>query len=256
MSKYPLHYKVIFVFIFLVILTWSLPFIVKSVMDSRDRQYNRFNQKEGKIIEGMDALGGIKQIIEDIEFVFKAIPNLFKGIGNHVKCAEKELDDGYTSGLAVLGVLLNCSGQSITNFFNGKCTIYYILDIIFGTIYLIFIEFPLALLNAIIGLDLWFIIDLIYDIAMLPIDGLIYGISGYHIIKWPDSVIDRCYKCTGQIGGKTITQEYSKWAKMFNCTNAEINHASKKIFYSIFPVDGHWNTWARGNHLDGADDAI
>lgn len=265
MTKYPAHLKFIFIIILLAILTWITPFIVEKVMLHREEQM----RKREKTVENFSAddfgnvfkdafkpvTEGITKVIDDITFVFTAVPKLLQGIENHVNCAGQELNDGYTSGLAVLGVLFKCTGQAITNFFNGNCTIYYVLDIIFGTIYKIFVELPIVLLKAVLGLDLQFIVDLIFDIAIEPVDGLIYGLSGYHITRWPDSVVNLCYKCTGKIKGVEITQGYYDWGSMFNCTNAEIEHASKKMFYSIFPVDRHWGTWARGKHLDGWDDA-
>jgi hypothetical protein len=259
MEKLAVQYKIAIVFVILVILLWAVPFFTEKVMEHREEQANKFMKKYGSpLIEnfGETMGGGIDSIIEKITFVFEAIPRLFQGINSHVSCAGKELNDGYSNGLAVLGILLHCTGQAIVNFFNGKCTIYYILDIIFGTLYKVFIEFPIVLIKAILGVDLQFIVDIIFEVVISPIDGLIYGLSGYHITKWPDSVVNLCYKCSGTIGGKEISQTYNDWGKMLNCTNAEIAHASKKIFYSIFPVDGHWNTWAHGNHLDGADDAI
>jgi hypothetical protein len=268
MAKLAAHYKIAIIFVIFVVLLWAIPLFTEKVMQHREEQTNKFMKKYGSpLIENFDIgdslksafkplTEGIDSIIEKIKFVFEAIPRLFQGINSHVDCAGKELNDGYSNGLAVLGILLHCTGQAIVNFFNGKCTIYYILDIIFGTMYKVFIELPIVLLKAILGLDLQFIVDIVFDVAILPVDGLIYGISGYHITQWPDSVVKLCYNCTGTIGGKEITQTYNDWGKMFNCTNAEIEHGTKKIFYSIFPVDGHWATWAQGNHLDGADDAV
>lgn len=289
MVKYPIHYKIVFIFALLVILTWSIPFIVDKLMLYIEEKSRKNMKKTPPIIEnfGLDSVGdmgkdmgkiiqdipniikditsagGIGKIVKDIIFIFtslpnlmrNAVPNLMKGINSHVTCAGKELNDGYSNGLSVLGVLLKCTGQSITNFFNGQCTIYYIIDIIFGTIYKIFVELPIFLFKLIFGFDLQFIVDLIFDIVIAPIDGIIYGLSGYHVTRWSDSVINKCYKCTGTINGIELTQSFEDWGKMFKCTNAEIDHASRKIFYSIFPVDNHWSTWFFGKHLDGWDDA-
>jgi hypothetical protein len=84
---------------------------------------------------------------------------------------------------------------------------------------------------------------------------LVSGLLGFHITKWPDSIVNKCYKCSGKINGQDLTLQYYQWGKMFNCTNAEIMHGMYKMIYSVFPIDKHWTTWAKGKHLDGADDA-
>lgn len=267
-KQYFTTYKIAFLILGIIFITWNIPFIVEKVMQHREEQAEKFLKKYGPeepLIENFDIkdignlletiFTGIVKILFLMLQVAMGIPFLLTGIGLHVLCAGQEFADGLTNGLKVLGVLLKCSSQAITNFFNGQCTIYYIIDVIFGTMYKIFIELPIVLLRAILGLDLQFVVDLVHDLVIVPIDGLFHGISGYHIIKWPDSVILKCYKCTGSINGVTLDQTYADWGRMFNCTNSEIFHALYKIFYSIFPVDRHWPTWAKGQHLQGDDDA-
>jgi hypothetical protein len=188
--------------------------------------------------------------------IVTGLPLLLTGIGMHFLCGGLEFKDGFINGLQVLGVLLKCSLNSFVKFFNGQCTIFYIIDIICGTLYKICIELPIVLVKNVIGLDLQFIVDLIHDLVVIPLDTLIFGLSGYHITRWPDSIVSNCYKCKGSINGQELELQYYQWGKMFNCTNSEIMHGMYKMIYSVFPIDRHWMTWAKGRHLDGADDQV
>lgn len=279
----PMQYKIGILILGILILTYSMPYMVEKVMEHREEQTKKYRKRMGlddPIIEGMfsadDILGpimgpvksifaivtdmvptifnGILQILMYFLQIVTGLPLLLTGIGLHFLCGGLEFKDGFVNGMQVLGVLLKCGLHSFVNFFNGQCTIYYIIDVIFGTLYKICIELPIVLLKNILGLDLQFIVDLIHDIVIIPLDTLIFGLSGIHITKWPDSVVSNCYKCKGTVNGKELELQYYQWGKMFNCTNSEIMHGLYKMIYSVFPIDRHWSTWAKGDHLDGADD--
>jgi hypothetical protein len=281
----PMQYKLGILILGIIFLTYSMPYIVEKVMEHRKEQEQKYRKRMGlddPIIEGMlgadDILGPIMGPINTIvSIVTEMVPTIFNGIlkilmyflqivtglpllltgmGLHFLCGGLEFKDGITNGIQVLKVLMNCGLRSFVNFFNGQCTIYYIIDVIFGTLYKICVELPIVLLKNIIGLDLQFIIDLIHDLVVIPVDTLIFGLSGYHITKWPDSVVSKCYKCKGNINGEELELQYYQWGKMFNCTNSEIMHGMYKMMYSVFPIDRHWMTWSKGRHLDGADDEI
>lgn len=272
----PVQYKIGLLILGILILTYSIPYMVEKVMEHREEQTKKYRKRMGlddSVIEGFgidDVIGPIKSIAGMVPVIFKGIlqilmyflqivtglPLLLTGIGMHFLCGGLEFKDGIVNGMQVLGVLLKCGLHSFVNFFNGQCTIYYIIDVIFGTLYKICIELPIVLLKNILGLDLQFIIDLIHDIVIIPVDTLIFGLSGIHITRWPDSVVSNCYKCKGTINGQELELQYYQWGKMFNCTNSEIMHGLYKMIYSAFPIDRHWSTWAKGRHLDGADDRV
>jgi hypothetical protein len=276
----PVQYKIGLLILGIVILTYSMPYMVENVMEHRKEQEQKYRKRMGlddPVIEGFgidDIAGpinsivnivkqmvptifnGILQILMYFLQIVTGLPLLLTGIGMHFLCGGLEFKDGIINGMQVLGVLLKCGLHSFVNFFNGQCTIYYIIDVIFGTLYKICIELPIVLLKKILGLDLQFIVDLIHDIVIIPVDTLIFGLSGIHITRWPDSVVTNCYKCSGKINGQELTLQYYQWGKMFNCTNSEIMHGMYKMIYSVLPIDRHWATWAKGRHLDGADDAV
>ena len=261
-----MKYKILFAVLGFIFITWSMPFIVNAVMTHREEQrriyYEKMGLKEGFKINDLGKLLGtiFTGILKLLLYFIKisiGLPLLLTGIALHFLCARLEFIDGFVNGLQVLVVLMKCSFDSIKKIFNGKCTLYYIVDVIFGTIYKIVVELPIALFKALLGLDLQFIVDLVDEVIILPIDSLVFAFMGFHITKWPDSVVNNCYKCTGSINQyKDKTLLYSQWAKLLNCTNAEIFEAVYKMIYSMFPIDGHWSTWSKGNHLDGGDNAV
>jgi len=282
-QPFSMQYKLGLIVLGILILTYGMPYIVEKVMEHREEQEKKYRKRMGldePIIEGMlgadDILGplmgpintivsivtemvptifnGILQLLMYFLQIVTGLPLLLTGIGMHFLCGGLEFKDGFMNGLQVFIILLQCGASSFVKFFNGQCTIFYIIDIIYGTLYKICIELPIVLLKIIIGLDLQFIIDIIHDLVIVPVDTLIFGLSGYHITKWPDSVVSNCYKCKGKLNGYDLELQYKEWGKMFNCTNSEIMHGAYKMLFSALPVDKHWMTWAKGRHLDGADD--
>jgi len=202
-------------------------------------------------------LGPINDIIDAIESIFTGIPNLGKGIVNHMKCGSEEAKEGGKYGLEIFGIILACAWDKHQKFFDGSCTRYYLIDIIFGMFYGIFIELPLLLIYAITGLDLQFIIDLVLEIVILPLDTVIYAISGFHIIQWPDSVIKDCYRCAGTMdvgdgnGRQTLHKTMGEWGAMLNCTTHEFIHGVSTMIFTLVP--SAWPIWWGGQHLDGGD---
>ena len=180
------------------------------------------------------------------------IPNLSTGIRQHFDCGVNQSNDGYKTGLQVLGIVLKCSWDKFIDFWNGKCTIYYICSMIWGILYGLFIEFPIFLIFLITGIDLQFLVTLVFDVTILPIDTIIYSIFGLHIIEWPESVLYKCYRCNGTVGGKEFSKTLDWWVSIFTCTNKEIALGVDHIFTSIIPGP-HWNAWFNGRHLPASD---
>lgn len=80
----------------------------------------------------------------------------------------------------------NCVSKSISNF--KTCIIFYFLEILGQLFYL-----PFRIVFWIFCLDdieryIWGLLE--------EADQYVMGISGWHIIHWPDSVIQDCYSCS------------------------------------------------------------
>lgn len=182
---------------------------------------------------------------------------LIVGIFNHVMCGATEFSSGFDNSMTTVGILAKCSWDKFVKFWNGNCTRYYLTDMIFGILYGILVELPCVIIYAIFGMDLQPLVNLIYEIIVLPLDNIIFSISGYHITKWSDSVVKDCYRCTGtyNYNGQdiTLTKSFNEWAATFGCSGKQMEHGIIKIFQSIIPSP-KWGSWIMGQHLDGKDD--
>jgi ABC-type multidrug transport system fused ATPase/permease subunit len=207
-----------------------------------------------------ETLMGIMTTLLNIFFMFAiyaavvaAMGELIIGIFNHVVCGGKQFGTGISNTAQITGMLIKCAGEKIVSFADGSCTRYYIVDMIFGLIYGVFVELPIILIYAITTLDLQFLVDLVYEMAILPVDTLVFMLSGYHIVAWSDSVINKCYRCEGTVNGIHINQTFGKWVDMYKCSLSEIKHGFLKVFTALIP-SAKWGEWIQGKHLDGWDD--
>lgn len=179
------------------------------------------------------------------------------GYKNHMDCAKKEFDNGVNNTNYVMGVLVTCGWYKFLNFLNGSCTRYYIVDMVLGILYGVFIELPLILINAIFGIDFAPLVKMMWDVVMLPLDALFFAISGFHLVKWPQSVIHECYRCKGswkfQNGTRvTIYKTYAEWAKLFGCTFDQIFSGFGHILTTFLP-SSRWWAWFNRQNQDGSD---
>lgn len=182
--------------------------------------------------------------------------NLSKGINNHVKCGSREYDYGSENFFFVVNVLWDCMWQKFVLFMNGQCTIYYIVDIILGIIYAIFIQLPIVLIRAIFGINLFPFVNDVYKITILPLNDLVFFVTGFYIVEWPKSVQEKCFLCKGKY--KTCSNDtvvlyktFNEWTQLNKCNWAQMNNGLKKIFESIIPSD-KWIAWGNGQELCGA----
>ncbi len=211
------------------------------------------------MIESIAATFGIIIFIMSlVTMVVTLATGISTGIYNHVICGSTEFNSGFDNSIQTIGVLAQCSWDKFINFWNGNCTRYYLTDLIFGLLYGILIELPIVIIYAIFGLDLQPLVDFVYQIAIVPIDELIYAISGFHIVRWSPDVVQQCYQCTGtyNVGGQTYTfsKPFNEWAATFNCSGEQMKNGIVKVLQSIVPSP-KWTAWLAGDHLDGGDDS-
>jgi hypothetical protein len=293
-GKFSILHKIGIIIIGIIFITYFVPYIVEKIFEHRKerRQINKrdieskyelivqenfveglslddfknaFDPKKNGVNAGFNKIGdGMKKGFDEagnffkkIGAVFKGIPNLSEGINNHVRCGSVMSNDGFDNGVKLLGILTKCAFGKTRQFLDGSCTRFYLADMIWGIIYGLFIELPLVILRAIFGLDLQFIIDLIHGVVIVPLDGIIFSISGYNITKWSDSVISECYRCKGKLSSNGVEFEtektFDEWAEMFKCTDHLIRKGFYKIFTAIIPSQ-KWGAWFMGEHKAGEDD--
>lgn len=209
------------------------------------------------IVQGLFAAFIVAGIAATIVFLGENIANWFEGVGNHIRCGGEEFGVGWYNTFKTLGIMIDCSWHKFINFINGHCTVYYIIDMLFGLLYGLFVKLPIILLNAIFGIDLQFVVDFLYELIVLPIDSIFFAISGFHLVKWSDPVIRKCYRCEGgyKIGGRDVKlyKRLNEWAELLNCSTEQIINGFIKMITSVIPGT-KWSAWASGEHKPGWDD--
>jgi len=193
-----------------------------------------------------------------IDTFITQISNWATGVANHIECGAEEFGKGWVNTFKTLGIMFECSWKMLINFFNGNCTRYYITDLVIGLTYGVFVQLPLILINAIFGLNLQPIVEFFYKLIVVPLDAIFFAISGFHLVNWPDSVINDCYRCKATWTIKdnkrvTLYKPMNEWAQLFDCSAEQIIHGFLKVFTSIVP-NAKWGAWGDGEHLPGWDD--
>lgn len=255
--------KTTLIIVGLVFITWFVSFITEKVFEYRklkkEKEENARKLREGF---GLDDIGDffkkipaffewVGNFFTEVEDFFASLgtgfPNMGKGIKNHAEVGAREIGDGFRNGAINLAIILDCAFDKFGKAFYG-CTLYYIIDLIYGIIYGLCIELPHVLVKAITGVDLGFVGDIITPIISF-LDDMAYSLSGFHIDRWPDSVQSKCYKCKSFYDGSEAT--FTQRGQDFYNTNKQL----AKGFTSLFGVipNPAWGDWWKGNHLDGND---
>ncbi len=179
------------------------------------------------------------------------------GFSEHLICAGKQFGSGWENQGMIMGILANCTWSKFLTFLDGSCTRYYIVDMTFGLLYGIFIELPLLLIRAIFGIDLQVFVDIFWNIFILPIESIFYALSGFHLVKWDNEIIKKCYRCKGTYtftnGSKvTLHKTWAEWATLMNCSFEQIVQGFVRIFTTLIPSNKWW-AWANKRHLHPPD---
>lgn len=203
-------------------------------------------QKEGfqttPLIEGLDIARDImkaftkpfKPLIDffnNLKNAFESIPrrvnnfgNAFKGFGKGIELEfvniGKSLDLGFSDVFNVIGTIGGCGIKSLTNL--RSCMIWYIMDCIGTTLYALLIELPVFVIKFVTGYNIQPYIDKIHCMIEM-VDGIIFDFTCYHIIHYPDWVIEKCYTCQFQ---DKVDKMNLDWKQ----TIPDLMHAPNKIF--------------------------
>lgn len=211
------------------------------------------------IFQALSWAGLIAFIVSFGMMLVDGFSNWATGFGDHLICAGKQFGQGWENQGYIMGILANCTWDKFLTFIDGSCTRYYIVDMVFGLLYGVFIELPLILLRAIFGIDLQVFVDIIWNIFVLPLDSMFFAISGFHLVKWSDSVIHKCYRCKGKFVYGTKSNDYvylyktwAEWAKLMNCSFEQIIEGFMRIMTTLIPSNKWWS-WTEGDHLRPPD---
>ena len=91
-----------------------------------------------------------------------------------------------------LGPRINCGIEKIGNL--NYCFFYYFMNMLGETIYTIFARGPIFLIKLISGFDLNPTALMLWD-GVYCLDDFLYGMFGYHFIRWSDEIMDKCFLC-------------------------------------------------------------
>lgn len=256
--KLDILQKVALLIVGVILITFLVHFVVYSVI--------KYRKKQEKIQEGMslsqigkditsafstldNTFSGVTKTVEDIGIILEDIATLPYEIGSllyniseQASCGQAEAADGFKYGWQTFAIIVSCCWDKLKKIGNGKCIFYYIVDIIWGIFYGIFIMLPISLIDTIFGIDLQILLTLFYESFLMPIDAVFFSIFGFHLFQWSDSIITQCYRCEGTIGGRKITQTVDEWAQLFNCSNAEISGGINQMLSALVPSP-QWQKW-------------
>lgn len=268
---FDIYNKILFAVLGILLITWFSIYVMEKIKpvkkeaflgipgtkkDASDKMIDDIKNLPKKIEEGF------KKLIKPFTDIISGVDNLFnKGIPNHLACGKSMADSGFNGGLQVLNIQFLCFWDKFVKFFKGDCTLYYVVDAVSKLLTIIFIRFPLTIIKAIFGIDLQFLVELFKSIVLVPLNELFIVIVGFGFLQWSDVIIQKCYRCQGQIRDSkgnvvySASKSFDEWAKLYKCSNAILKNGINKIFFSAFPSK-HWNTWYQGRHLDGGDDRI
>jgi hypothetical protein len=208
------------------------------------------------IMKALMVVGFVAMVVGIITMIATGWTGFTTGYKNHITCAGNEFVAGWQNQGYIIDTLSRCGWYKFLNFINGSCTRYYIVDLVLGLLYGVFIELPLMLLNAIFGLNLVPLVNALWDLVVIPIDAIFFALSGFHLVEWPESVIHKCYRCEGRwaFGDKTVTiyKTFGEWAELLNCSGEQIIQGFNHIIGTIFP-SARWGSWANNHNLSGGD---
>jgi hypothetical protein len=144
-------------------------FAKPKVVEGAKNIFNEITRFFKKIGHGFDEIGEIfKKIVKGfqmIQNVFNCIGKVFKSIGSYIDCGVNKI-------------------KSLPS-----CFLYYMLD----TLYYIFIGIPVWFLEYVFP-PLKKIFDFIGGLFM-KIDNFVHKTTKFHVFKYQDSVLGRCYTC-------------------------------------------------------------
>ena len=232
--------------------------IEKNEKKESDYEYESYEkQKEGfqstPLIEGLDIARDIMKafrkpfqplidFFEKLKDAFESIPrrvnnfgNAFKGFGKGIELEfvniGKSLDLGFSDIFNVIGTIGGCGIKSLTNL--RSCMIWYIMDCIGTTIYATFVELPIFILKMITGYNIQPYVDKVHCLIEM-IDEIVFSYTCYHIIHYPDWVIEKCYTCKFQDKVDKVNRDWNKTIPDLMNEPNKIFKQSEDDFKSVF----------------------
>lgn len=125
-----------------------------------------------------------KEITKPFDVIMRFI-NQIKTVFDQIKCFFTGIGDVFIA----IGNYFICGVEKIVSL--PSCFLYYFLDILYN----IFIALPIWFLTLIFP-PLKQIVKMVYGF-MMQIDSASYKSTGFHIFRYQEGVLNRCYRCKG-----------------------------------------------------------
>ena len=168
---------------------------LKGFNEAKKLSQKGFNEVKKGAEKGLKAINNITKVIE--KEIAKPI-NMIKDVITMITCYFNGIGEIFVA----IGSYIMCGVSKIVTL--PSCFLYYFLDIL----YYIFIALPIWFLTLIFP-PLKGIVKNVYN-SMMQIDKFCYNSTGFHIFKYQESVLNRCYRCQGLKGIPNLKEMCSK----------------------------------------------
>ena len=159
----------------------------------------------------------VKTLPVRIDLILNGIDNIFVGVGEqleiYIQAFEMGVDETGTlanySG-ALVKSYIACIEKFIVNLY--KCFLYYMVDLFFKLLYLpVILILWIASLFGINGYPM----EESFWKTMKTLDAFVYNNAKFHILEFPESIKDDCYRCT-RLRKEVVEYQANHLDRVFN----------------------------------------
>lgn len=121
---------------------------------------------------------------------------------------------------------VKCTIKMIVNF--PRCFIYYFLEIVGFVLYLPIMLIVWAFGAREIEISMW---KMVYDF-----DNLVNSVAGFHLFKYSNSILNKCYRCKNKKAKTTDTSWLDKMVENYNKDMTKMSFFSVMVLLVLFTV--------------------
>ena len=207
----------------------NIPDFIEDIFDGIMRDIERIAQD--KLNELKAPFKGIDYMIQDfqrmlcwvktlpvrIDLILNGIDNIFVGIGEQLEIYIQ----AFEMGVNETGTLANYSGALVKSYIACiekfivnlyKCFLYYMVDLFFKLLYLpVILILWIASLFGVNGYPM----EESFWKTMKTLDAFVYNNAKFHILEFPESIKDDCYRCT-RLRKEVVEYQANHLDRVFN----------------------------------------
>lgn len=207
----------------------NIPTFIEDIFDGIMEDIERIAQD--KLDELKKPFKGIDSLIQDfqrmlcwvktlpvrIDLILNGIDNIFVGIGEQLEIYIQ----AFEMGVDETGTLVNYSGALVKSYIACiekfivnlyKCFLYYMVDLFFKLLYLpVILILWIASLFGVNGYPM----EESFWKTMKTLDAFVYNNAKFHILEFPESIKDDCYRCT-RLRKEVVEYQANHLDRVFN----------------------------------------